>query len=70
MGMIASVAYVENGTAEPKTPVLEAQESAGADRVPRMRRLMAPVNAGVNAARHVLWYLSYHAQGPKGPQAR
>jgi hypothetical protein len=26
-----------------------------------MRRLLTPVNAGVSAARHVLWYLSYHA---------
>jgi hypothetical protein len=25
-----------------------------------MRRLLTPVNAGVNAARHVYWYLSYH----------
>lgn len=31
---------------------------------------MAPVNAGVNAARHVLWYISYHSQGPKGSQGR
>jgi hypothetical protein len=27
-----------------------------------MRRLLTtPVNVGVSAARHVLWYLSYHA---------
>jgi hypothetical protein len=26
-----------------------------------MRRLLTPVNASVSAARHVLWYLSYHA---------
>ena len=26
-----------------------------------MRRLLSPVNVGVSAARHVLWYLSYHA---------
>jgi len=32
-----------------------------------MRRLMAPVNAGVSAARHVLWYLSYHAAGDRRP---
>jgi hypothetical protein len=36
-------------------------ESAPLTRVPRMRRLLTPVNAGVSAARHVLWYLSYHA---------
>jgi hypothetical protein len=29
-----------------------------------MRRLLTPVNAGVSAARHVLWYLTYHA-GPR-----
>jgi hypothetical protein len=29
-----------------------------------MRRLLSPVSAGVNAARHVLWYISYHAQRP------
>ncbi len=69
MGMIASVAYVENGSTEPKTPVLESPESGRADKVPPMRRLMAPVNAGVSAARHVLWYLSYHAQG-KSSQGR
>ncbi len=32
-----------------------------------MRRLLSPVNAGVNAARHVLWYISDHAQGPQRP---
>ena len=26
-----------------------------------MRRLLTPVNASVSAARHVLWYLSYHS---------
>ena len=30
-----------------------------------MRRLLTPVNAGVNAAKHVLWYVSYHAQGQR-----
>ena len=32
-----------------------------------MRRLLSPVNAGVNAARHVFWYISYHAQGSQRP---
>jgi len=32
-----------------------------------MRRLLSPVNAGVSAARHLLWYLSYHAGGPRTP---
>jgi hypothetical protein len=36
-------------------------ESASLNRVPRVRRLFTPVNAGVSAARHVLWYLTYHA---------
>jgi hypothetical protein len=31
------------------------------------RRLLSPVNAGVSAARHLLWYLSYHAGGPRTP---
>ena len=34
---------------------------AGANRVPNVRRFLSPVNVGVSAARHVLWYLSYHA---------
>jgi hypothetical protein len=38
--------------------------SANLIMVPRMRRLLSPVNAGMSAARHVLWYLSYHA-GPR-----
>ncbi len=36
-------------------------ESASLNRVPSVRRLLTPVNAGVSAARHVFWYLSYHA---------
>jgi hypothetical protein len=32
-----------------------------------MRRLLSPVNAGVSAARHLLWYLSYHAGSPRIP---
>ena len=30
-----------------------------------MRMLMTPVNAGLGAARHVLWYVRYHAAGPR-----
>ncbi len=35
-----------------------------------MRRLLSPVNVGVSAARHVLWYLSYHSprQRPAPPR--
>jgi hypothetical protein len=36
-------------------------ESASLNRVPSVRRLLTPVNASVSAARHVLWYLTYHA---------
>lgn len=67
MGMIASVGYVENPSAEPNTLVLTDPRSAGDDRVPTMRRLLTPVNASVSAARHVLWYLSYHAQRQQRP---
>jgi hypothetical protein len=34
-----------------------------------MRTLLTPVNAGLDAARHLLWYLSYHAGGPRRPGA-
>jgi hypothetical protein len=34
-----------------------------------MSTLLSPVNAGVNAARHVVWYLSYHAAGDRRPGA-
>jgi hypothetical protein len=30
-----------------------------------MRRLLSPVNVGVSAAKHLLWYLSYHS-APRG----
>ena len=59
------LANVENPSVEPETPVLVETESASADKVPPMRRLLTPVNAGVSAARHVLWYISYHAQGQR-----
>jgi hypothetical protein len=36
-------------------------ESASLNRVPHVRRFLSPVTVGVSAARHVLWYLSYHA---------
>jgi hypothetical protein len=35
--------------------------SADLTMVPPMRRLLSPVNAGMSAARHVLWYLSYYS---------
>jgi hypothetical protein len=39
---------------------LRTIRSASVTRVSPMRKLFSPVNAGVSAARHVLWYLSYH----------
>ncbi len=33
-----------------------------------MRRLLFPIGAGVSAARHVIWYVRYHASGPQGPE--
>lgn len=39
---------------------LLARGSAALNKVLSMRRLLSPVNVGVSAARHVLWYLSYH----------
>ena len=65
MGMIASVGYVENRSTKPETPASKATESVSGDKVPLMRRLLTPVTAGVSAARHVLWYISYHAQGQR-----
>ena len=26
-----------------------------------MRRILVPVNAGLSAARHLFWYLTYHS---------
>jgi len=33
-----------------------------------MRRLLSPVNVGFSAARHVLWYLSYHVAPRQRPE--
>ncbi len=39
--------------------------------VPGMRRLLTPVGAGIDAGldavRHLLWYLEHHTRGP-GPR--
>jgi hypothetical protein len=37
------------------------------DKVPAMRRLISPVNAGVSAARHLLWFVRYHTSGSQRP---
>jgi len=38
-------------------------------RVPGMRRLLTPVNAGldagIGAVRHLLWYIEHHSRGPR-----
>jgi hypothetical protein len=34
-----------------------------------MGRLLAPLSAGVSAARHVIWYLGYHSAGDRRPGA-
>jgi hypothetical protein len=34
-----------------------------------MRRLLTPVNAGMSAARHLIWYISYHTASDR-PFAR
>ena len=47
------------------TCLLLSTASGLRDRVGAMSRLLSPVTAGVSAARHVLWYLSYHA-GSRG----
>jgi hypothetical protein len=36
-------------------------------RVPAMHRLFSPVNAGIGAARHLVWFVRYHAAGPQRP---
>ena len=56
---------VEKPIPEPKTRPLGVYPTLITDKVPPMRRLLSPVNAGVSAARHVLWYVRYHAAGPR-----
>jgi hypothetical protein len=34
-----------------------------------MRRLFTPASAGINAARHLVWYLGYQISGSR-PDAR
>jgi len=53
---------------EPESSLLVTKNAGAADSLPDMGRLLAPVNAGVNAARHLLWYLSYHSAGDRRPQ--
>jgi hypothetical protein len=50
---------------ERNTSFLLQLGSANLNMVMPMRRLLSPVNAGVSAAKHLLWYLSYHST-PRG----
>jgi len=59
---------LRNPVTEPDASLLVSKAAALADKVPPMQRLLAPVNAGMSAARHVLWYLSYHAAGDRRPE--
>jgi hypothetical protein len=53
------------GMPEPDPVVSPDGSAVAANRLPDVRRLLSPVNAGVNAARHVLWFISYHAGGSR-----
>jgi hypothetical protein len=46
---------------QPNSWLLLVRQGVSANRVPAVRRLLSPVNVGVSAARHVLWYLTYHS---------
>jgi hypothetical protein len=61
----AAPRVAENPIAEPKTRLFGVQPTFITDKVPAMHRLLSPMNAGVSAARHVLWYVRYHAAGPR-----
>lgn len=52
---------------EPKSGVTTDLAPSPADSLPAMQRLLTPVNAGMSAARHLLWYLSYHARPERNP---
>ena len=53
------------GIVQPNSVVSPDGSAVAVTRVRPMRRLLSPVNAGVNAARHVLWFISYHAGGSR-----
>jgi len=54
-------------TRAPDSSLLVSTSTAAVDSFPPMRRLMTPVNAGMSAARHVFWYLTYHAAADRRP---
>ena len=52
---------------EPKS-VLDPDPAADpVNSVPTVYRLLVPVNAGVSAARHLAWYIRYHAASQQRP---
>jgi len=52
---------VEIWLCEGNSVVFPQEIGRPADYLSAMRRLLTPVNAGVSAARHLIWYLSYHS---------
>jgi hypothetical protein len=56
------------GMQEAKSAISTDGSTVAVTRVPPMRRLLSPVTAGVGAARHVLWYLSYHSGASRHPR--
>jgi hypothetical protein len=56
-----------NRSTEPKSVVTTDVATPSRNRLPVMQRLLTPVAAGVSAARHLLWYLSYHAAADRRP---
>jgi hypothetical protein len=52
---------------EPKSVPNPDPATDPANSVPAVYRLLAPVNAGVSAARHLAWYIRYHAASQQRP---
>ena len=52
---------------EPKSVLNPDLAAAPVNRVPAVHRLLVPVNAGVSAARHLAWYIRYHAASVQRP---
>jgi hypothetical protein len=52
---------------EPKSVLDPDSAAALRNRVPAVHRLLLPVNAGVSAARHLAWYIRYHAAAQQRP---
>ena len=67
MYFTAARTRIANPMTEPKSVLTTDYPGAMPGRVRAMRRLLSPVNAGMSAARHVIWYVRYHASGPQRP---